>query len=247
MKRRQRVRRALTFVSFLLFPVTLYWFSPFLVVFAASQGVAAGSLLVFAAMLLTAPLLGRAWCGWACPGHGLQQACLAVGGRRAPAGRWAWTKYVLWLPWVAGIGLAIASAGGISRVEPTFQTAHGLSVVDLPGLIVYVSMVALIAVVAFAARRFGFCHHVCWMAPFLVVGARVGRALRVPVLQLRAAPERCTACGTCTRECPMSLPVAELVAAGTLRHSDCILCGTCADGCPNGTIRFAFGRPGRAQ
>ena len=40
---RQRTRRTLLLVSFLLLPVTLFYFSPYLVQMAAAQGVANGS------------------------------------------------------------------------------------------------------------------------------------------------------------------------------------------------------------
>lgn len=70
--RRQRVRKALLFVSFLLFPVTLYYFSPALILQGASEGVINGSFIVFGLMFLSALSVGRLWCGWACPAGALQ-------------------------------------------------------------------------------------------------------------------------------------------------------------------------------
>ena len=63
----QRVRRALTIVSFLLLPVTLNYLSPYVIVDGASQGIINGSFISFALMFLSALFLGRLWCGWVCP------------------------------------------------------------------------------------------------------------------------------------------------------------------------------------
>lgn len=62
---RQRVRRALLLISFLAFPITLYYFSPVLIMQSASEGVINASFLVFAAMLVASLFVGRLWCGWA--------------------------------------------------------------------------------------------------------------------------------------------------------------------------------------
>jgi hypothetical protein len=44
---RQRIRKGLLLVSFLLFPITLYYFSPALILAGAAQGAINGSFLVF--------------------------------------------------------------------------------------------------------------------------------------------------------------------------------------------------------
>jgi hypothetical protein len=57
--RRQRIRKALIIFSFLLFPITINYFSPYVIV--------NGSFISFTLMFLSALFLGRLWCGWACP------------------------------------------------------------------------------------------------------------------------------------------------------------------------------------
>lgn len=44
---RQNVRRALLLVSFLLFPVTFYYLSPYLIIMGAGERTASGSLVRF--------------------------------------------------------------------------------------------------------------------------------------------------------------------------------------------------------
>jgi polyferredoxin len=72
------LRRALLFISFLLLPATLYYFSPALILQAASEGVINGSFLVFGLMFVASLLVGRLWCGWLCPAGGLQECSAMV-------------------------------------------------------------------------------------------------------------------------------------------------------------------------
>ena len=107
---RQRVRRALLLISFLLFPVTLYYFSPVLIMQSASEGVINASFMVFAAMFISSLFLGRLWCGWACPAGALQELAAPVNNRPASR-RIDWIKWAIWLPWMAGI-VAVRRARG---------------------------------------------------------------------------------------------------------------------------------------
>jgi polyferredoxin len=74
---RQRVRKRLLAATFLPFQYRLFhlFFSPVLVVVAASQGVVNGSLFIFALLLLSSLVFGRASCGWLGPGAALDEAC----------------------------------------------------------------------------------------------------------------------------------------------------------------------------
>ena len=47
--------------------------------------------------------------------------------------------------------------------------------------------------------------------------------------------DKCIACGQCSRECQMGIPVmdfAKRAEAVTLKNSSCIGCGICVDVCP---------------
>lgn len=65
--KRQRIRIAALYFSLLLFPITLYYFSPYIIVDAATNGIINASFIVFALMFLSALFVGRFWCGWLCP------------------------------------------------------------------------------------------------------------------------------------------------------------------------------------
>jgi ferredoxin-type protein NapH len=64
---RQRIRKALVIISLLLFPATLYYFSPAIILGGASEGIINASFIVFGLMFISALFVGRLWCGWLCP------------------------------------------------------------------------------------------------------------------------------------------------------------------------------------
>jgi ferredoxin-type protein NapH len=78
LKTRQKVHRGVLIASLALFPVTFSWLSPAVPLQAAVDGVLAGSLIVFALLFLQSLLLGRLFCGWACPAGGLQELTALV-------------------------------------------------------------------------------------------------------------------------------------------------------------------------
>jgi ferredoxin-type protein NapH len=237
--KRQETRKLIGFIALLLFPATIYYMSPYLSVAGAAAGVVTGSLIFFLALFLSALVLRRAHCGWTCLSTGVHDAGLFFVTRKVPM-RSRVIKYLIWAPWFASI-VALLAVHGIQQIDPLAGTAHGLSVTDVRGYVVLYFMLGLFVTLALAVGRRSFCHHVCWMAPFLVLGDSFGRALRVPSLHLEAAKEKCNACGLCTARCPMSLPVQELVASGSMRHVDCILCGECVDSCRKKAISYSFG------
>jgi len=236
---RQRLRRALLLISLLLFPITLYYFSPVLIMQGAAEGVINGSFLVFAAMLGASLVVGRLWCGWACPAGGLQEMA-GPANNRPVGGRLDWIKWAIWLPWLAGIAVLAARAGGYRAVDPLYQLAGGTTIAQDQWAYVYYIVVGVFLLLALLAGRRAGCHTICWMAPFMILGRRLRNLAGWPALRLRASPDRCQNCLTCTAGCPMGLDVNGMVAAGRIENDECILCGTCVDNCKPGAIRFTF-------
>lgn len=240
LKKRQRVRKGLLTLALLLFPVVMNYLSPYIVVDAASRGIVNGSLISFALLFLSALVVGRAWCGWACPGGGLEEICLALNDRPVRSRRLGWVKWFIWVPWVGLIAWSAARAGGYHRVDVVHLTESGISVADPYSYITYYAVVALFAVPAVVVGRRAACHAICWMAPFMILGRWIRNRFAWPALRLQADRARCTECGTCTANCPMSLPVHTMVREGTMEARECILCGSCVDGCPAGAIHYTF-------
>ncbi|MFN3982027.1 MAG: 4Fe-4S binding protein [Caldilinea sp.] len=240
--KRQQVRRGLLLVTMLLFPLIYYFLSPYLIIDAAVRGIVNGSFIMFALLFVSGLIVGRGWCGWVCPGAGLQEACSAAQNKPARSGRLDWIKWGIWIVWIGGIVTAIIFAGGYRAVEPLYPNNTWISIIEPAGFIVYYIVIGLIVLLGLVFGRRAFCHYGCWMAPFLILGRRVRNAFNLPALRLKAEPARCVGCNVCTRNCPMSLDVMALAKQGKLEHPECILCGTCVDVCAKNVLAYNFGR-----
>ena len=150
-------------------------------------------------------------------------------------------KWIIWIPWISAIAILAIRHGGYSEIDFLYQTAHGLSIGDLNAFITYLCVLFLLIVIpAFVFGRRSFCHHLCWMAPFMIIGRQIRNYTQWASLLLKAYSENCSHCHTCTQNCPMSLPVEMMVNSDQMENPECILCGTCIDGCEFNVIRFAF-------
>ena len=240
--KRQRVRIGILLASFALFPVTIFYFSPYLIVWGAFQGVVAGSALAFTLQLVCAIFLRRACCGWICPAGGLQELEAQAASKPSKLGKRDWLKWVIWVPWVASIVAGFIVAGGITAVDPFFHIDGGISVSSPGAMAIYLIIVVLFFVPNLFLGRRAMCHCICWMAPFMIVGEKLGAAIRIPQLHVSADPETCVSCGLCEKACPMSLPVSELLESGAIMHPECIQCAACCDSCRKGVLKLEFGQ-----
>ena len=241
-KRRGRIRKSVIFGSFILFPVVYYYLSPYLIIAGASEGVITGSFVVFGLMFLSSLFLGRAFCGWICPGGGEQEYLERFRDKRFPGGRLDWIKYLVWIPWLSIIVVMFVRSGGIKSFDFLYNTFCGISVQNIGSAILFLVIAGVIALLAFTLGRRGFCHTACWMAPFMVIGRKTGNGLKLPALRLKSEPDRCIECEICSKNCPMSLDVMEILLENQMENSECVLCGTCIDECPEDVIRYSFSR-----
>jgi polyferredoxin len=240
---RQRIRKAMVIIAFLSFPITMNFLSPYVIIDSAMHGIVNGSLILFGLMFLSSLFLGRAWCGWVCPGGGMQEIIEPVNNRLVNGKQMDWIKWMVWIPWVSIIAWLVIKAGGYTSVDFLYMTDHGISVDEPMKFIIYYSVVfLLIGIAAFVGKR-ASCHTICWMAPFMMIGRWIRNQLGWASLQLQANSEDCTNCKQCTKNCLMSLDVNAMVQNGKMENSECILCGTCVDQCPSQVIHYAFVRP----
>lgn len=236
--RRQNVRRLVLLVSLFLFPITIFYFSPVLVITGALEGVVAGSVIAFFLQFIFALVLSRAFCGWLCPTGCIQDLAASVNGRSAKLGWRRFIKYAIWAPWIASIMTCAWIAGGFTVVDPLYHIPGGISINSPLGLGIYLAIIALFFIPnLFLGRRAG-CHYLCWMAPFMVLGEKLGRLIHLPQLKVVAHPEACIGCGKCTKVCPMSLDVQGLLKAGSIADAECIQCAECVDACPKGVLKL---------
>lgn len=238
--KRQKFRKLLLLISLLLFPVTLYYFSPVLIIGAGLEGIINGSFIVFTAMLVLSVFFGRLFCGYVCPGGGIQECAFEVNDKAPKQGWRNNIKYVIWILWIAVVIICYINRKRSITVNFFWQTEYGISVSEFYIYAVYYGIVLLIILPALLFGKRIFCHYFCWMAPFMVIGSRIGKILRIPQLQISAESEKCTSCGKCSKVCPMSLDVKNMVESGKINDDECILCGMCADKCPKKVLNYTM-------
>lgn len=239
---RQKIRMAILLVTMLLFPVVLNYLSPYLIVQGASEGIVNGSMILFVLLFAASLFLGRGWCAWVCPAAGIGEVCAAIQPKNV--GRFArWIKWFIWVIWLAIIAIFAIQAGGYSQINPLCMSEDIVSVTQPVSYIIYYFVLGLIVVLSLTVGKRGFCHTLCWMAPFMIIGRKISNFVKAPGLRLYADENKCTECLACARNCPMSLDVHSMVKAQNMEDIDCILCGQCVDGCSKGVIQYRFAKP----
>ena len=241
MKTRQKIRKGFILISFFLFPATFYYLSPVLILEASSKGIINGSFIIFSSLFVSSLFLGRAFCGWICPAAGCQETISPVQSKKVTSANYI--KWLIWIPWISSIVILAIRSGGYKKTDFFYQTTHGLSIGNIQSLIVYFFVLLILIVLpAFIIGKRSFCHHLCWMAPFMITGRKIRNSFHWSSLQLSADSGACKQCHSCSKNCPMSLPVEEMVGGNRMENSECILCGTCVDGCNQGAITYDWGK-----
>ena len=237
---RQRIRLALIILSFILYPVTFAYIACPIITEAASQGIISGGLVVFALLFISSLVLGRLWCGYLCPSGGLQEIFNLALKRPLRTKKLDWLKYLVFIGIYGSIALAIWSAGGLKTVDLLYRTQNGISILAAGGIIAFLGPVIIITIFVLIFGKRGMCHTFCPIAVMLIIGRQIRNLVRWPALHLEAEKDRCIDCKKCTKECPMSLDVNDMVRQGTMEQAECILCGSCVDTCPKGVISYAW-------
>lgn len=239
--KRQQLRKLLITVSMLLFPVTLYYFSPALIIDAGLNGIINGSFIVFVMMFLLSIPLGRFFCAWLCPAGGLQECAFTINANKPGQGWRNYIKYMIWLVWILAVLFCYLHRGEILKVDFWFATENGISVSDVQSYVIYYGIILLVFLPAVLFGKRVFCHYFCWMAPFMVLGTKLRRALRLPGLHIRVKNKKeCISCGKCSKECPMGIEVSRLIEEGIIQSTECIQCGACVDGCPKNVLGYGM-------
>jgi len=236
--KRQNIRKLILIIAMLLFPITIYYLSPYVIIQGALEGIITGSFIVFLTMLISSVFLGRLFCGYLCPAGGLQECAMLINDKNPKQGWKNNIKYVIWVVWIIGVITCFIFREQGLTVDFFYLTDHGVSVSNIYGYIIYYGVVFLVFIPSVVYGKRIFCHYFCWMAPFMVIGSKLGNLLSIKSLRLHANKEVCVNCHLCDKSCPMSLKVAEKVQKETMDDKECILCGACVDNCPKKAITY---------
>lgn len=238
----QNIRKSILAATFLLFEYRVFhlFFSPVLLLMAASKGIINGSLLIYGLLFVVSLFLGRTWCGWVCPGCGVSEVTSLLVQKRPRRSKWFLLKYANFAVLMAAVIFMMIRAGGIHSLDPFFGMSQESSTQDI---ILLFGIVAVMVPTNLLLGRQAHCHYLCWQAPIMILGTKIKDFFRWPSLHVKVNSGICRDCGACDRNCPMGLNVSEMVRSGVVRNDECILCRNCVDHCPNGTLEFSFSRP----
>ncbi|MEJ2114412.1 MAG: 4Fe-4S binding protein [Flavobacteriaceae bacterium] len=146
---------------FVLFPLIYYYFSPYLIIMGAAEGIIVGSFIAFALLFFSSLFVGRAFCGWICPAGATQEICMKIRDKPFKNGKKNWIKYAIWVPWITVIIVMFIQAGGIFAVDPLYQTFYGLSITSIESIVLFLVIAGLIAGIALIAGKRASCHTIC--------------------------------------------------------------------------------------
>lgn len=239
--KRQRVRKLLITISFLLFPITLYYFSPALIINAGLNGVINGSSIVFTLMFLLSIPFGRLFCAYLCPAGGLQECTFAINDKKPKQGWKNYIKYIIWCIWLIAVVFSYFLGGEIVTIDFLFETENGISVSSMQSYIIYYGIVCLIFIPSVLFGKRVFCHYFCWMAPFMVLGTKIRRFSHLPGVHINCSEKnRCISCGKCNNVCLMGIDIVNELKSASIRNLECIQCGACIDNCPKTILSYGM-------
>lgn len=243
MKKRQSIRKGILVVSFILFPLMLFWFSPYTALLSASKGIIGSSLTMFSFLFIISLFTGRIFsCAYSCPIGGMQECIMIANNKKVKGGKLNFIKYFFWVPWITTIIIFFILADGIKKFIFFFGNENGFNFYPytLNTYIIYYGFVLGVAIISFIFGRRAFCHYLCFFSPFMIIGRKLSNFLKIPHLQLKSEKEKCVGCEKCSEICPMSLNVKNMVKNEKMYDSECSLCGECIDICPQKAILYSF-------
>ncbi|UCD96801.1 MAG: 4Fe-4S binding protein [Candidatus Bathyarchaeota archaeon] len=169
-------------------------------------------------------LLGRAFCGWACPFGAFQDLLGSFNSKRRRLRPFKYSKFIMLvivivLAWITvdTFFCKFCPAGSLFAAIPAPFFFPTLNL----GVFFFVHIATLILTIGlvFFFSRF-WCRYLCPVAP-------IGLFNRFSLLTISLDPEKCTKCLKCLANCPM-----ELEQTSDIGHSsDCLLCGRCVEAC----------------
>ena len=240
--KRQNFRKLILIISMLLFPITIWYMSPYLIIQGAMEGIVTGSFIVFLLMLFGSVFLGRFFCGWICPMGGMQECLTSVNDKKPKQGWKNNIKYIIWIVWISAVILCFIFRKHTIKIDFFYMTDHGISITEIYNYVIYYGVVFLILILTVLFGKRVFCHYFCWMAPFMVIGTKIRKMLHLPGLHISAEKNKCIPCKKCNNVCQMGLNVVELVNKKSDFGNECIQCGACVDNCPKKALSYKIFR-----
>lgn len=235
-------RRLFLLIMFFTLPITLNFFSPYIIIDGLFNKFISGAFLVWTIMAVSSLFIGRAFCAYVCPYGAWQMIidrCIEKPLKKIKGLKIL--KYILGITWVSIIVFALISNSGY-KLNLFYLTEGYVSVDKISNLIGYFTILTLLAVLPIILGKRATCHYLCPMSILNIAGNKIKSKFNIPSLKLEAEQSNCKKCGACNKSCPMSINVMEKVQHNNMKSSDCILCGECSKACKFGAINRTCGK-----
>lgn len=239
----KRIRKVSLFLMFLLLPVTLNYFSPYLIIDGIVHKIAAGAFFTWAFMFISSLLFGRAFCSYICPYGGLQMVADVVLQKPLKEVKWLRKfKLIISTVWVAAIIGLLITFKGFDKVDFFYLIETFVSIDSVIKLIGYYVILTGLLIFPFTIGKRGTCHYLCPMSILCITGTKIKNKINIPSLRLISNKSKCTSCKQCNKACPMSLNVMQMVKNEKMDNIECILCGECGNSCKFGAVKRVYGK-----
>ena len=221
------LRKSISFLSFILLPITLNYFSPILIVQASFEKTFTSMHIIFGLMILCAIFFGGAWCSHICPFGALQELVpVNRGKRKLPNLKWLTGGIFLIL-----IAAPIIMHGFQKIILPYHMEDTKVSVSSFHDLVRYYIITLSIIIITVVLGKRTWCRYICPMYIFNYIGIKIRSFFKAPSLKIVCKSEKCTQCQKCTKNCLMGLDVANMVKSNKWNINECIQCGECLNVC----------------
>jgi glutamate synthase (NADPH/NADH) small chain len=182
------------------------------------------TLTFFLSLVLVLLFGRRAVCSWNCPCVGTRDTMGAAFRKETIKTETAWKfRHLKWALTIFYFALFIIVLLPFSKAKPAIDAFFGVI-----GVIYFTSFLFI----PLTGNR-NWCR---WLCPY---GQTFGVLNKVGFYKIKAEREKCIACGKCTKECDMGIPVQQLVETkGEVNVPDCVGCGRCVTNCPKGVLEF---------
>ena len=230
------LRKWISFLSFILLPITLNYFAPVLIVQASFERTFTFMHIIFILMFVSAIFFRGAWCSYICPFGALQDL---VPDRKSKC-------RLINLKWFTGsifimlIVVPVIMHGFNKIILFYHMTDTKVSVSSVHDLIrYYIICISIILITVILGKR-TWCRYICPMYIFKYLGSKVGNVLKMPSLKIEIEGEKCVQCGKCSKSCTMGLDVAQMVKNNQWDDSECIKCGECVNTCKCDALKIKW-------
>jgi len=207
-----------------------------------SRGVLNAGFVFWILVLISAVILGRAFCGWFCWFGGyLDMVEWGIGSLKIKIPR----RMLLYLGVIPFVSLALKVSNSllINWIQG-FPTTFTFQLADVEpwggqqtGISILITLIMFGPVLFFFFGRKAWCRYLCPIGALLKIFGIVG------LCKIRLVNDNCIGCGTCNYTCDMQVDVlGELKTHGEVLSSNCIRCLKCTNECPKGAIGFNFSR-----